>query len=219
MKDIWDGVKDAPLWLLAAAAAVAAALWRIPELSSLVPQEYGKFLPLATLVLVTFAIARAVSTIVSGQQAKRAKQRELASTRLTKLYRPMLALFSERHLTASSAILAPYLKNRLSNAFSVLRTRRGPVRKVSVAWRALGDRKISTSAEMEYGGAFPLEEIKSILRATADCADAELINLIRRADRSRYEDQPDGTEVTDDEYALAEHIFAEHDRLTALVER
>lgn len=219
MKEIWDGVKDAPLWMLAAAAAIAAALWKVPALYALVPQAYGKFLPLATLVLVTFAVARAVSTFVSVAQTTRSRRRELASTRLAKLYRPMLALFSDRHLTASSAILAPYLKNRVANALDALRTRRGPIRKFSGAWRALGDRKVSTSAEMEYGGAFPLEEIKSIMRDAPDCADAELMNRIRRADRSRYEDQPDGTEVTEDEYALAEHIFAEHDRLTALAER
>lgn len=219
MKEIWDGVKDAPLWMLAAAAATAAAIWKIPALNALVPQEYGRFLPLATIVLITFAVARAVSAFVSVAQAKRSRQRELASTRLTQLYRPMLALFSERHLTASSAILAPHLRNRVANALSALRTRRGPVRKVSGAWRALSDRKVSTSAEMEYGGAFPLERIKSIMRGATDCADAELMNRIRRADRSHYEDQPDGNEVTDDEYALAEHIFAEHDRLTALAER
>lgn len=219
MKEIWDGVKDAPLWMLTGAAAVAVGLWRIPSLHALLPQDYAKFLPIATLVLATFAVARAVGTIVSVVQAKRARRRELASTRLIKLYRPMLALFSERHLTASSAILAPRLKDRVSNALSVLRARRKTVRKVKAAWRALGDRQISTSAEMEYGSAFPPEDIKSILRETADCADAELFHLIRRADRSRYEEQPDGAAVTDDEYALAEHIFAEHERLTALVER
>lgn len=217
MKEIWDGVKDAPLWMLA--AATAAALWQVPALHGLVPHEYGKLLPLATLLLVPFAVARAVSTFVSVVQAKRTRQRELATARLTKLYRPMLALFSDRHLTASSAIHAPYLKDRVANALEILRSRRGLVRKVSGAWRALGDRRVSTSAEMEYGGAFPLEEVKSIMRGATDCADAELINLIRRADRSHYEDQPDDGEVTEDEYALAEHSFAEHDRLTVLAER
>lgn len=219
MKEIWDGVKDAPLWMLTAAAVISAALWQLPTLSDLVPQDYGKFLPLATLLLVTFAVARAVSTFVSAMQAKRTRHRELANARLNHLYRPMLALFSERHLTASSAILAPYLRNRVGNAFGAFRSRRGSFRKFLGAWRALGDRKISTSAEMEYGGAFPLEEIKSFMRGAPECADAELINRIRRADRSRYEEQPEGTEVTQDEYALAEHIFAEHNRLTALAER
>ena len=180
MKQIWDGVKDAPIWMLAAAATIAAALWKVPALYALVPEDYGKFPPLATLVLVTFALARAVNYLVSVAQTKRSRQRELASTRLTRLYRPMHALFSERHLTSSSVILAPYLRDRLGNAFDVLKTRRRLVRKVPDAWRALRDRKVSTSAEMEYGGAFPLKEIKAIMRGAPDCTDAALMDRISR---------------------------------------
>ncbi|RAH95648.1 hypothetical protein DLJ53_34220 [Acuticoccus sediminis] len=205
--------------MLTAAAVIVGALWQLPELSDLVPQDYRKFLPLATLLLGAFAITRAVSAFMSITQLKRARQRELASARLNKLYQPMVALFIERHLTASSAILAPYLKNRIGNAFDAFRNGRGPFRKVSGAWRALGDRRVSTFAGMEYGGEFPLEEIKSIMRGATDFADIQLINCIRRADRSRYEEEHLGTEVTEDEYSLAEYIFSEHARLTALAER
>jgi len=92
----------------------------------------------------------------------------------------------------------------------------GTFRKVLAAWQALGDRRISTSAEMEHGSTFPLDQIKALLRSSPDCAGSTLLNLVRQADRSHCEDQPQDSEVTKDEYTPAEHIFAEHERLSAL---
>ncbi|KQN26377.1 hypothetical protein ASE86_09690 [Sphingomonas sp. Leaf33] len=219
MKDIWTGLKDAPLWALIAATIVAVALWQVSPLNAAFPADYRGYLPLAAFALAIFALARIVSSATSIASARRERQRNLASTRLTKLYRPMLALFSDQHLTASSAILAPYVRNRVSNAWEAVRQRRGVIRKAGAAWRALGDKCISTSAEMEYGGIFPLDQIKALVRVSADCADGTLLNLLRQADRSHYEDQPQHSEVTDAEYALAQHIFAEHERLSALTDR
>ena len=219
MKDIWTGLKDAPLWALIAAAMVAVSLWQIPSLNATFPTSYRGYLPPAAFALTIFAVARIVSSITSIISDRRERRRERASTRLTKLYRPMLALFSDQHLTASSAILAPYVRNRVSNAWAALRQRRGVIRKAGASWRALGDKRISTSAEMEYGGTFPLDQIKALVCASPDCADGTLLNLLRQADRSRYEDQPQHSEVTDAEYALAQHIFAEHKRLSALTDR
>lgn len=219
MQDFWNGLKDTPLWALIAATIVAVSLWQIPTLNAAFSADYRGYLPLAAYALTIFALARVVSSITSITSARREWRLDLASTRLTKLYRPMLALFSDQHLTASSAILAPYFRNRVSNAWEALRQRRGVIRKAGAAWRALGDKRISTSAEMEYGGIFPLDQIKALVRASPDCADGTLLNLLRQADRSQYEDQPQHSEVTDAEYALAEHIFAEHERLSALTDR
>lgn len=219
MKDIWTGLKDAPLWALIAATIVAVALWQVSPLNAAFPADYRGYLPLATFALAIFTLARIVSSVTSIASARRERQRDLATTRLTKLYSPMLALFSDQHLTASTAILAPHLRNRVSNAWEALRQRRGVIRKAGAAWQALGDKRTSTSAEMEYGGTFPLDQIKALVRASPGCADGTLLNLLRQADRSHYEDQPQHSEVTDAEYALAQHISAEHKRLSALTDQ
>jgi hypothetical protein len=55
-----------------------------------------------------------------------------------------------------------------------------------------------------------------VKRKKAEHAEAELFRLVNRADRSRYE-EPDRAPLTDEEFALFEHIDAEHRRLSARV--
>ena len=82
--------------------------------------------------------------------------------------------------------------------------------------RALFDRQTLASAEVEFGGEFPLMEIVELTRLHAEHADTALLTLVRRADRSRYEDR--GSDfLTDAEFALFQHINAEHDRLSCKV--
>ena len=81
------------------------------------------------------------------------------------------------------------------------------------ALRAIVDRRASTSAEVEFGGDFPLEAIHSRVVANPALSGPILLDLVRRADRSRYEENCSAGMLTDDEYALFEHIHAEHQRL------
>jgi hypothetical protein len=81
------------------------------------------------------------------------------------------------------------------------------------AFRALFDRQVSTSAQVEFGGEFPLSEIMELMLKNMEHADEELLQLIRRADRSGYEDW-DRELMTDAELALFNHINAQHDRLS-----
>lgn len=219
MKDIWESLKEAPLWMLVAITIVALLAWRDKTLNVAVPSEYRVYILLGVVVTVVFTLARIVGIIIMTRSVRRKWQRELATMRLTTLYRPMLVLFSEQHMTVYSTILAPYVKDRASNAWKALRHRRGVIQKTRAAWQALGDQRVSTSAEMEYGSTFPLNQIKALVRSSLDCADGNLLDLVRQADRSHYEDHPQYCEVTDAEYALAEYIFAEHKRLSLLTER
>jgi hypothetical protein len=82
------------------------------------------------------------------------------------------------------------------------------------AWRALFDRQVSSSAEIEFGGDFPLSDIVRTVRDNSQHASVELIRLVNRADRSRYE-EPDSSLLTDAEYALFSYIDAQHRRLSA----
>lgn len=79
------------------------------------------------------------------------------------------------------------------------------------AYRALFDRygeKPITG--LQFGGEFPLQKIKDIVRANIGFADKRLVNLIQCADRYRMEcpyydnDNPD---LTDYEIELVDHIW------------
>lgn len=218
MKDVFNGLKDAPLWLLLGSLAICLAVWLIGPLNALVPVSMRPLAPLVAFIFSVLSSFRLFSLVIQVRQSQLDRLRQAARLRHDHLYAPFVALFMDRHLTASTGILAPRLRNRVGNAVEAIASRRRLRAKVKGAWRALGDKMESTSAEMEYGGSFPLAEIKSIARAGQQHADLELLNLIRRADRSHYEEQPERGDVTDDEYALAVHIYAMHERLSKLLE-
>jgi hypothetical protein len=73
------------------------------------------------------------------------------------------------------------------------------------AWRALFDRQTCSSADVEFGGDFPLSQITEIVKKEAAHTDAELFRLVSRADRSLYE-EPDRALLTDNESSLFQHI-------------
>jgi hypothetical protein len=116
-------------------------------------------------------------------------------------------------LAGSGIERAPYFRDRFENAWHALRFYRRRNIAVKLAFRALFDRQRSTSVEVEFGGAFPLTQIMKLIRDQAIHADPKLLNLVRVADRSRYEEW--GSElVTDAEFELFGHIHVEHDRLS-----
>lgn len=207
-------LKDAPLWFLSATAVIALALWRIAVLRALVPADYQKFLPLAALVLGVLAVAQALNRVLTLWAARLALRREQQRLRLQKVYRPMLALFTSRHVTASSAILAPRFRHRVMHAWEAWNDRRRWRRKVKSAWRALWDHQEISSAEMEYGGSFPIDKIVAIADASSDHVDATLHGFVRRAHRSRYEDEPEHGMLTEAEYALFQYLWMEEARLS-----
>ncbi|MDP9290957.1 MAG: hypothetical protein M3O82_01175 [Verrucomicrobiota bacterium] len=134
---------------------------------------------------------------------------ELLRKRFELLYAPMLALFLTRHVTSAKAVMAAYLRSRVRNALS--QAKRG--RLVS-ATKALFDRQeTKQTAEIEFGGTFPLDQIHRILSGHESYADEQLLEWIARADRSRYEDSEEYG-LTDAEYGLFQHIAATHSRLS-----
>lgn len=211
--DKLTGLKDAPLWFLSAGAAIALGLWQVSALRALVPVDYQKYLPLAALVLVSLTTAQAINRAVAVHAARAAVRRDQERLKLEKVIRPMVALFASRHVTASSAILAPRLIDRIKEARRIWCERRNFPAKWKGVLKALGDRKELRSAEMEYGGAFPIDQILIIAAANAEYVDATLHGFIRRADRSRYEDDPDHGALTDEEYELFELLWKEEARL------
>lgn len=118
----------------------------------------------------------------------------------------MYGLFLTRHITTSSSIGSPYLRQRLHNSRELF----GRGRYVP-ALKAIFDKQESEPAgEVEYGGSFPLDQMQRIIKGHEMYCDETLLNLIARADRSRYEDVAGGSEVTSAELALYEHIVKRH---------
>ena len=78
-------------------------------------------------------------------------------------------------------------------------------------------KKTKESAEVEFGGTFPLDKIKQIIHTNIIYADEELTNLFRRADRSKYENPIDDHYLlTDEEFALFLHIVKTYSKLTRI---
>jgi hypothetical protein len=69
---------------------------------------------------------------------------------------------------------------------------------------------------LQYGGNFPTSQIVKLVHRHAHHADPTLLHLVRRADRSRYED-PETDLLTAEEFALFKHIHDAHERLTRRV--
>lgn len=176
---------------------------------------------LATLfggvVLLVMLITAAVTVYrYAFERGSSAAKAEFAASRPRarheRLYAPLGALFITRHVTTSCAVLAPYLKQRIRNAVKALWNW-----KLLTALRALGDKQQTKElAEIEYGGRFPMTQISSILRGNEAFADRKLLDLVRRADRSRYESEDDDG-LTDEELALFYHIVETEAELNKLL--
>lgn len=206
-------LKGLPLWMLAALSIVAIAASFYAPLQAGLPTPLPAQLPLLAVLLGVMTLCAALAHITTHLQSARAARAADDRRRLEEIYAPIAVLFARRHVTTCTGVMAPRLKHRLSNAWTELfRYRRASVG-VRRALRAIGDRQESTSAEVEYGGDFPMREIHDRVMANPALAGPVLINLVRRADRSRYEDGPCSGILTDEEYALFEHIHAEHQRL------
>jgi hypothetical protein len=144
----------------------------------------------------------------------RAEKRKLEARRFKHLYVPLYNLFLARHVTVCTAPRAPHFRDRLRNAIDVFYRTKKPMVAVKKACRALFDKQISPSVEIEFGGDFPNRKILSIAQDNAECADQKLLVLIARADRARFEEMPGYGEMTQADFELYEHICNERASLS-----
>ena len=138
---------------------------------------------------------------------------------LKQIYAPLFGLFITRHITYSSGRGAKYFRQRFANARRTLIDDRSPL----MAVRALFDQQhTGISAEVEYGGDFPLREIQQQVRGREDLADRALLLAIASADRAEYERaysrKHDGL-LTDEQFQLFNHICTQHASLSASLGR
>jgi hypothetical protein len=159
-----------------------------------------------------FVVEVGKSAISLGEKTLRAKRRQ-EKRRLTRIYRPIHILFLTRHIGETTSISAPYLRNRIRNAREAFFGTQYLRPAIRATVRALFDKRIRTTTEVEYGGDFPLRQILEIVRKNHTDADTQLMDLVRRADRAQYEDQQGGI-MTAAELSLFDHIFRQHSRLS-----
>jgi hypothetical protein len=212
-KKTLDSLRAVPLWLLVAFGLVGLMIWSIPSFHATVPEALQPYIPLLVAITAVLVVCSAAHSAASHVRHSRRVRTTRDRLRLIRVYRPLVSLFLTRHLTGSGFEKAPHFRDRLENAWHTLRFYRRRNVAVKEAFRALFDRQPSTSFEVEFGGVFPLTQIMKLIRHQPAHADPKLLNLVRIADRSRYEEC--GSELlTDAEMELFEHIYAEHDRLS-----
>ena len=156
----------------------------------------------------------AFASIAAHMQARHEEKRTRDARRFEGIYSPLYNLFLTRHVT-TFASAAPRLRHRLSNAANALHNikRRGAAAAVRAAIRTLFERPI-TSAEVEYGGVFPLCQIQKIVRAHGQLADDRLLLLLARADRAQYEEATGGGgDMTSVDLELFNYVCDQHTRL------
>jgi hypothetical protein len=213
---IIDTFKSMPTWLLVGLSVSLLSIWLWPPFLSALPEPLRSNIPAALFFVVTLTICNLLSLwfahVGDRRQQSCARDRE----RLIHLYRPLNALFLTRHITVSTGTSSPRLRHRLANAWEALGSNGRRSRRIKRAWRALFDKQRSSSAEVEYGGDFPLPKIIGLVRTNVRYATPELQDLVNHADRSQYEEYGRAL-MTDAEYALFDHIDSEHRRLSARV--
>lgn len=177
-------------------------------------QAMNDFWTAISAVVAVVGIAAGAFRIGLGVGHRRAV-RDLNSdrerNRFAEIYAPIYGLFTTCHITAASARGAPYIRQRIRNAVAIIVDEH----RVLAAAKALFDKQdLGTSAEVEYGGHFPLSDITKRLRGREQYADQALLNLVARSNRSQYEDMPDNGQLTDADLRLFNHICREYEKLS-----
>ena len=212
-KKAFETLKSMPPWLLGGVSVSLFAIWLWSPFLALLLPDAQQMIPVVLFVAATLTIFRLAASAASHVLERRRGSAERDRQKLVGLYRPLASLFLTRHVTICTGTAAPHLRHRFENVWIELRAYRRRTVGVKRAWRALFDRQSSSSAGIEFGGVFPLDDITRLVRKHAEHADNELFRLINRADRSRYEEA--GTDLlTSAEYALFEYIESEHTRLS-----
>lgn len=205
-------LKEIPLWLLSGVTVALCVILYVPELRGAAPADALPWLTVAAIVFAVLTMFRLSSAFFTAWRTRRRATRRRERRRLNRIYQTLYNLFLTRHVTISSGVGAPYLRNRTARAYQILFSTRHRLAGIKRAFRALFDKRISTSAEVEFGGDFPLARILEIVRANANYADTELLTLVARADRARYEEAGSAL-LTDAELRLYFHIEDEYERL------
>lgn len=136
--------------------------------------------------------------------ALRSEKRSILKERLDKVYAPLRARLLDCHITTVTTRGRRPWRKRIQRSLHWLSRRR-----VRRALRELTDRGDDTLMGVDYGR-FPMSEIREIASANAHIADPKLLELVQAADRAGWETAgpaPDPSDLTEEDLALAHHIW------------
>jgi hypothetical protein len=213
-----DTLKSVPTWLLVGLCISILSVWVSPSFLASLSEPLRSAVPMALVAAGILTGCKVAGSVIGYLVERRGRSVAIDRERLLSLYRPLAALFLTRHVTICTGTASKYLRQRLQNARAELVAYRRRSVGLKRAWRALFDRQTSSSAEIEFGGDFPISQIIELVKKKAAHADAELFDLVNQADRSRYE-EPDRALLTDEEFSLFQHINMKHRHLSARVGR
>ena len=173
--------------------------------------DYVSILATAFAGMTIAGGAYAAGSAVGYRRAKRERNSEQEENRFRQVYAPLYGLFTTCHVTTFTTRGAPYFCQRVRNARRVFREE-GIIK----SFGALFDRRdLGESAEVEYGGDFPLSGITKHLLGKEAMADQRLINLLMLANRSQYEERPSDGQLTNEDLRLFRHICREYEKLAS----
>ncbi len=126
--------------------------------------------------------------------------REAARKRFELIYAPLAALFLTRHVSTWTFRKPRSWRRRLGEAWSGAKRAdfAGAIHSI------LMGAETTEASEVEFGGEFPLEEIRAVVSGKEAFADARLLDLMADANRSRFE-SPSEEGLTREELALIIH--------------
>jgi len=206
-------LKSLPLWLLSGIALTLIIFRCIPALRGNIPVSTLPWFTLGSLLFAILSMLRLGSVLFEREEIQLQATKHREKNSLDRVYSPIYVLFLTCHVTTYSSTGAPFLRQRLSNALDhslTIRRRRGAIRD---ALKAVFDKEIHTSGEVEYGGDFPRDQIKDIVLKNHVYADRRLLELVAWADRAQYEDPHGNGKLTDADLELYHHILNQYERL------
>lgn len=136
---------------------------------------------LVIVLIVTNILTPLIAYKIARRQTKDDFNDKALQKRYHLIYVPLRTLLIETHITSAS--IGFYFDQRVKRSlpyFRRFKIKEG-IRRLS---KSFGSNPLH---EVEFGREFPLDEIKKCVVKQSKWADAKLLNLIQRADRSTYE--------------------------------
>lgn len=169
----------------------------------------------ATIGIATAIVGALTWAYKLGQKRATTDFTNVAQENKYKLvYAPLRKVLIDKHITSARSVLFPTFGRRWKRARPYLWAF-----ELKEFCKKINDKYGNErTAEIEFGGSFPLPEMREILDANIMWADHELINHIQWAERSKYEERhedksPYAEWLTREELELADYIYDTFDNL------
>ena len=216
-----------PLWIFAALAGAGYAALFAPGFGPFAVgafrKEWAGWFWLDAITFSIFAVVCAIDLVVKNLNSRsKARHRRLMiqiKNRYYDVYNPLVVELLKIHVTTSS-LAAPRMKVRLQDAWEELQYYKKWKIGVCRALKAVFNTKgAAPHGEVDYGGSFPIEYMRQLVRQNLAVCDDALVELVNRSWSNRVENQIGHDELTPDDVQLWDYIHKEHSRLKKVLAR